>query len=154
MRCICLLVTLLQLPLALRSQTAADTAAVDSLLLAAVVGKLQLGGDYQAPLRLPLHSDSSWLGRLYSRLRVLHPELVQVEQTDSVSSTEPGLTLRVIMRDFVPDGADVSIVWTRCATRVALLNYWTHEVRVELRKATTAWFMDSPHMLGIGDGHC
>lgn len=154
MRCIGLLVTLLQLPLALRSQTAADTAAVDSILLAEVLAKFQLGDDYAPPVRLPLHSDSSWSGRLYTRLRAQHGELVKVEPTDSISNREPGLTLRVSVHDFSADSAEARFIWVRCTPRVALLNHWTHEVRAQLRKAATGWFIDRPHYLAVGDGHC
>lgn len=142
-----------------RAQTAADTAAIDSALLAVVVRDLRSGrDDYQPPVRVPLRSDNSWAGRLYARLRSHFPELVAVDSTDTVSVRTPGLTVWVTVRDLQPRVAEAVIRWTRCttraSTRVSFLNYWRYESRVDVRKGINSWIVDRPHMMSVEDGSC
>lgn len=138
-----------------RAQTAADTAAIDSALLAVVIRDLRSGrNDYRPPVRVPSRSDNSWAGRLYARLRLDVPELVAVDSTDTVSVRTPGLTVWVTVRDLQPRVAEAVIRWTRCTTRASFLNYWRYESRVDVRKGINSWIVDRPHMMSVEDGSC
>ena len=155
MRIVMVLTLCSALPLArLEPQTAADTAAIESALLAVVVRQLQSGGDYAPPLRVPIRTDSSWSGRLHAQLRARYPDLVELDSADTPSVRRPGLTLHVSVLSLQRTVGEARIVWTRCTTRAALLNYWTHDSYVKLRKAITSWLVDRPHVLGGSDGHC
>lgn len=136
------------------AQTSADTAAIDSLLFDFVVRDLRRGGDLLPPVRVPLRSDvSSWSGRVYARLRAQYPDFVTIEAADSIYRDRPGLTLKVTVRGFRADSGEAIIIWSRCTTRSALLNAWTHDSYFTLKKGLASWVF-LRHAIGVSDGHC